>query len=60
VFIRAADHKRVKKEALSYKEFRQALRRWRAIEKELADIWEKLEVVQEESYPFDTRQDPFE
>jgi len=53
LFIRAADHKRARKEALSYKEFRQALRRWRAIGKELNRIWEELETAQEESYPFE-------
>jgi len=53
VFIRAADHERAKKEALSYKEFRQALRRWRAIDKELNQTWEGLEAAQEESYPFE-------
>jgi hypothetical protein len=53
VFIRAADHERAKKEALSYKELRQALRRWRAIDKELNQIWEGLEASQEESYPFE-------
>ena len=53
LFIRATDHERARKEALSYKEFRQALRRWRAIEKELNHIWEDLEAVQEEKYPFE-------
>jgi hypothetical protein len=53
LFIRAADHERARKEALSYKEFRQALRRWRAIEKELNQIWEELETAQEEGYPFE-------
>ena len=53
VFIRAADHERVRKEALNYKEFRQALRRWRAIQKELEGIWEELGKAQEESYPFE-------
>jgi hypothetical protein len=53
IFIRAADHERAKKEALSYKEFRQALRRWRAIDKELNQTWEELEAAQEESYPFE-------
>lgn len=52
VFIRAADHGRARKEAISYKEYRQALRRWRAIEKELNKIWEALEAAQEEEYPF--------
>lgn len=53
VFIRAADHERAKREGLSYKEFRQALRRWRAIDKELNQIWEDMETAQEESYPFE-------
>jgi hypothetical protein len=52
VFIRAADHERARKEALAYKEYRQALRHWRAIDKELNCIWEDLEVAQEEGYPF--------
>src|SRR4030042_25215 len=43
LFIRATDHERARKEAISYKEFRQALRHWRAIEKELNQIWEELE-----------------
>lgn len=53
VFIRAADHERARREALHYKEFRQALRRWRAIDKELAQVWEELGVAQEEPYPFE-------
>jgi hypothetical protein len=53
IFIRAKDHERARKEALSYKEYRQALHHWRAIEKELNRIWEDLESVQEESYPFE-------
>lgn len=53
LFIRAKDHDRARKEALSYKEFRQALRRWRIIEKELNRIWEDLEEAQEEVYPFE-------
>jgi hypothetical protein len=53
VFIRAADHERARKEALSYKGYRQALRRWRAIEKELNHLWEELEEAQEEGYPFE-------
>jgi hypothetical protein len=53
VFIRAADHERARREALSYKEFRQALRHWRAIDKELNHLWEELESAQEESYPFE-------
>jgi len=53
LFIRAKDHERARKEALSYKEFRQALRHWRVIEKELNQIWEELETAQEENYPFE-------
>ena len=53
LFIRAKDHERARKEAQSYKAYRQALRRWRAIDKELNDLWEELEVAQEESYPFE-------
>jgi len=53
LFIRATDHERARKEAISYKEYRQALRRWRAIDKELNQIWENLETFQEEAYPFE-------
>jgi hypothetical protein len=53
VFIRAADHERTRKEGLAYKEYRQALRRWRVINKDLNTIWEDLEVAQEEGYPFE-------
>lgn len=53
LFIRAKDHERARKEALSYKEYRRTLRRWRAIDKELNRIWEELEAAQEESYPFE-------
>lgn len=53
LFIRAADHKRAKGEALAYKGFRQALRRWRAIDKELNRLWEVLGEVREDSYPFE-------
>ena len=53
VFIRAVDHERARKEALAYKGYRQSLRRWRAIEKELNTIWEDLEIAQEEDYPFE-------
>jgi hypothetical protein len=52
-FIRAKDHERARQEAQSYKEYRQALRRWRAIDKELNHLWEDLEATQEESYPFE-------
>jgi hypothetical protein len=52
LFIRSADHQRAKREALAYKEFRQALRRWRAIDKELNQIWETLGKAREEDYPF--------
>jgi hypothetical protein len=53
VFIRAADHERARKEALAYKGYRQSLRRWRAIDKELNQVWEELESDQEEAYPFE-------
>jgi len=53
LFIRAIDHERAKREAAAYKGFRQALRRWRAIDKELNRNWEELETAQEESYPFE-------
>jgi len=53
LFIRAKDHERVRREAQSYKNYRQALRRWRLIDKELNRIWEELEASQEGSYPFE-------
>jgi hypothetical protein len=53
LFIRAKDHERARKEAQSYKEQRQTLRRWRAIGKGLNHIWEAMEAAQEENYPFD-------
>ena len=53
LFIRAKDHERVSQEALAYKAYRQALRRWRAIQKELNQVWEELELSQEERYPFE-------
>lgn len=53
LFIKAADHDRVRREALDYKGFRQALRRWRAIGKELNQIWEDLEETRKENYPFE-------
>lgn len=53
VFIKAADHGRARREALAYRAFRQALRRWRAIGKELNQLWEALGEAQEESYPFE-------
>ncbi len=52
-FIRLADHERARREALSYKEFRQALRRWRAIDKDLNQLWEMLGESREEAYPFE-------
>lgn len=52
LFIKAADHRRARQEALAYKGFRQALRRWRAIGKELNWLWEALGEAQEDSYPF--------
>ncbi len=55
LFIRAADHERARREAAAYKEFHQALRRWRAIDKELNRLWDKLGKAREEGYPFDKR-----
>ncbi|HLE80920.1 MAG TPA: DUF6788 family protein [Dehalococcoidia bacterium] len=52
LFIKAADHERARREAQAYKGFRRALRRWRAIGKELNQLWEALEEAQEDSYPF--------
>ncbi len=52
LFIRAKDHQRARQEALAYKEFRQALRRWRIIDKELGKLWEALGKAREEDYPF--------
>jgi hypothetical protein len=53
LFIREKDHERARKEAHSYKAQRRALRRWRAIGKELNRLWEELEATQEEVYPFE-------
>jgi len=53
LFIRSADHERARREALNYKEFRQALRRWRGIGNDLNRIWEALGETREEDYPFD-------
>jgi hypothetical protein len=53
LFIRATDHERAKRGAIAYKEFRQALRRWRVIDKDLNRIWEALGETREESYPFE-------
>lgn len=53
IFIRSAHHEKARKEAIAYKEFRQALRHWRAIDKELGQLWEALEEAREENYPFD-------
>lgn len=52
-FIRSADHQRARREALAYKEFRQSLRRWRAIDKEINQLWEALGEAREEDYPFE-------
>lgn len=52
-FIRAAEHDRVVREAQAYRAFRTALRRWRAIVKELNWLWEELGEAREESYPFE-------
>jgi hypothetical protein len=51
-FVRAADHDRVTREAEAYRAFRGALRRWRAIAKELNRLWEELGKAREEEYPF--------
>lgn len=51
-FIRSAYHERARREALSYKEFRQALRRWRTIDKELGQLWDDLGEAMEDEYPF--------
>ncbi len=53
LFIRSVDHERARREALNYKEFRQALRRWRAIDKNLNQTWESLGESREEEYPFE-------
>ena len=53
LFIRSADHERARREALSYKEFRQALRRWRGIDGDLGQIWAALGEAREENYPFE-------
>ena len=52
-FVRAADRERVIREAEAYRAFRTALRRWRAIVKELNGLWEELGEAREASYPFD-------
>lgn len=60
-FVRAADRERVIREAEAYRVFRTALRRWRAIVKELNGLWEELGEAREDSYPFDKlRAGPFE
>ena len=51
-FVRAADRERVIREAEAYRTFRTALRRWRAIAKELNDLWEAVGKAREEDYPF--------
>ena len=53
LFIRSADHEQARREPLNYKEFRQALRRWRGIDNDLNRIWEALGEAREESYPFE-------
>lgn len=53
LFIKAVEHDRARREALNYKEFRNALRRWRVIVKELNRIWEDLGENREEDYPFE-------
>lgn len=51
-FVRAADQERVTREAEAYRSFRTALRRWRAIARELGELWEALGKAKEEGYPF--------
>jgi len=51
-FVRAADHDRVTRGAEAYRAFRTALRRWRAIAKELNGLWEEVGGAREEEYPF--------
>ncbi len=51
-FVRAADHERVTRGAEAYHAFRTALRRWRAIVKELNGLWEEMGKAREEEYPF--------
>lgn len=51
-FIRSADRDRVTREAEAYRAFRTALRRWRALSKELNRLWEDLGEAREEEYPF--------
>jgi hypothetical protein len=53
IFIRTADRPRARKEALAYKEYRQTQRRWRVLHQELNQVWNQLELTQEESYPFE-------
>ena len=52
-FVRAADRERVIREAEAYRAFRTALRRWRAIVKELNGLWEELGQAREDNYPFE-------
>ena len=52
-FVRAADRERVSREAKAYREFRTALRHWRAIVKELNQLWGDLGEAREDSYPFE-------
>ena len=51
-FVRAADRDRVMREAEAYRAFRMALRRWRALSRELSGAWEELGKAREEEYPF--------
>lgn len=51
-FVRAADRERAVRQAGAYRAFRQALRRWRAITKEVNVLWEQLGAAREEAYPF--------
>lgn len=51
-FVRAADRDRVTREAEAYRAFRTALRRWRAIARELNGLLEEIGKAREEEYPF--------
>lgn len=52
LYIRTPDSERARNEALAYKEYRQTQHRWRVINQELGQVWNSLELAQEESYPF--------
>ncbi len=51
-FIRAADREQVVRGAEAYHAFRTALRRWRAVSKELSELWDEIGKAREKEYPF--------